>query len=152
MRKQQQTDLSLPLRCSSVMVKMACEREEAAFMAVEPTVRTEFPISKQPTISWAENTCLSVKPTIWKNRIFSINTKADPLHYITFKKEYNSVCVSIYSKLQSKSLFFKNMPVTHLYSLFRVFPNAEAKFVFRRTQQVQYVFIIDLQSKRKRSK
>lgn len=45
------TDLSDPLRCSSVMVKMACERDEAAFIAVEPTVRAEFPCSRQLTIS-----------------------------------------------------------------------------------------------------
>lgn len=69
-RKHHQTDLSVPLRCSSVMVKMACEREEAAFIAVEPTVRAEFPSSRQPTISWAVNTCLSVKPTIWKKGYF----------------------------------------------------------------------------------
>lgn len=64
--RRHQTYLSFPLRCSRVMVKMACEREEAAFIAVEPTVRAEFPSSRHPTISWAENTCLSVKPTIWK--------------------------------------------------------------------------------------
>lgn len=64
--KGSQTDLSVPLRCSSVMVKIAWEREEAAFMAVEPTVRAEFPSSRQLTISGAENTCFSVKPTIWK--------------------------------------------------------------------------------------
>lgn len=64
--RKHQTDLSVPRRCSRVMVKMACEREEAAFIAVEPTVRAEFPTSRQPTISLAENTCLSFKPTIWK--------------------------------------------------------------------------------------
>lgn len=48
------------------MVKIAWEREEAAFMAVEPTVRAEFPSSRQLTISGAENTRFSVKPTIWK--------------------------------------------------------------------------------------
>lgn len=60
------TDFSVPLRCSRVMVKIACEREDAAFIAVEPTVRAEFPSSRQPTISLAEPTCRSVNPTIWK--------------------------------------------------------------------------------------
>lgn len=59
------TDLSVPLRCSRVMVKMAWDREDAAFMAVEPTVREEFPSSRQPTISLAETTRRSVNPTIW---------------------------------------------------------------------------------------
>lgn len=45
------TYLSPLRRCSSDMVKMACERDEAAFMAVEPTVRAEFPNSRQLTIS-----------------------------------------------------------------------------------------------------
>ncbi|TNN86866.1 hypothetical protein EYF80_003049 [Liparis tanakae] len=52
-----------PARSTSVMVKMACEREEAAFIAVEATVRTEFPTSRQPTISWAVDTCLSLDDT-----------------------------------------------------------------------------------------
>lgn len=62
--RKQETDLSVPLRCSRVMVNIAWERDEAAFIAVEPTVRAEFPSSKQPTISWADITCLSVRPTI----------------------------------------------------------------------------------------
>jgi len=45
------TYLSPLRRCSSDMVKMACERDEDAFMAVEPTVRAEFPNSRQLTIS-----------------------------------------------------------------------------------------------------
>ena len=47
------------------MVKMAWERDDSAFMAVEPTVREEFPSSRQATISWADLTTLSVRPTIW---------------------------------------------------------------------------------------
>lgn len=67
------TDLSVPLRCSRVMVKIACDREDAAFIAVEPTVRAEFPSSRQPTISLAETTCRSVNPTIWKMAQFFIS-------------------------------------------------------------------------------
>jgi hypothetical protein len=63
-RNKEKTDLSAPLRCSRVMVNIAWERDEAAFIAVEPTVRAEFPSSKQPTISRADITCLSVRPTI----------------------------------------------------------------------------------------
>lgn len=44
-----------------------------------------------------------------------------------------------------------NMSVTYLNAFFRVFPDAEACFIFRWTQQVQYIFIIDLQSKRKKA-
>lgn len=62
--------MSVPLRCSRVMVKIACEREDAAFIAVEPTVRAEFPSSRQLTISLAETTCRSVNPTIWKTAVF----------------------------------------------------------------------------------
>lgn len=72
------TDLSVPLRCSRVMVKIACEREDAAFIAVEPTVRAEFPSSRQPTISPAETTCRSVNPTIWKMAHFFHLSFAQP--------------------------------------------------------------------------
>lgn len=82
-----QTDLSVPRRCSSVMVKMACEREDAAFIAVEPTVRAEFPSSRQPTISTADNTCLSVNPTIWKKtKTTQIKLEEDSVY---FTKIYN---------------------------------------------------------------
>lgn len=70
------TDLSVPLRCSRVTVKIACEREDAAFIAVEPTVRAEFPSSRQLTISLAETTCRSVNPTIWKTAVFRDRSSA----------------------------------------------------------------------------
>lgn len=44
---------------------------------------------------------------------------------------------------------WRNMSATHLNTIFRVFPNADGSFIFRWTQQVQYVFIVDLQSKGK---
>lgn len=121
-----QTDLSLPLRCSRVMVKMACEREEAAFIAVEPTVRAEFPSSRQLTISYAENTCFSVNPTICKKR-----KKKKMIQVIKVEMGHGTMCV--------------NRKITHLNTLFRVFTNADGRFIFRHTQQIQYFFIIDLQ-------
>uniref|UniRef100_A0A8C4A4M2 Uncharacterized protein n=1 Tax=Denticeps clupeoides TaxID=299321 RepID=A0A8C4A4M2_9TELE len=62
-RGEKATDLSPWLRCSSVMVKMAWERDDAAFMAVEPTVRAEFPCSRQQTISWELKTSESWSPS-----------------------------------------------------------------------------------------
>lgn len=140
--KRNHTDLSVPLRCSSVMVKIACEREEAAFIAVEPTVRAEFPSSRQPTISSAETTCLSVNPTICKTSRFQSNKR---WHRGKDKKPD----MSISSKTEDCIAVHLNMSVIHLNAVFGVFPNADGRFVFRCTQQVQDVFVIDLSSKEK---
>lgn len=143
--------MSVPLRCSSVIVKIACERDEAAFMAVEPTVRAEFPSSRQPTISWAENTSRSVRPTIY-NRKFSTKTRDDQLsishpHKVRHWRNSQELpkLIFVFSPSEiTMLLFLVNMSVTHLDAIFRVFSNADGRFIFGCTQQVQYIFIVDL--------
>jgi len=46
------------------MVKMAWDREDWEFIAVEATVLELFPCSRQDTVSRAQVTLLSVNPTI----------------------------------------------------------------------------------------
>lgn len=57
------THVLSPWRCSRLIVKMAWERDEDSFMAVEATLRAEFPISRHSTICWAVTTFFSVIPT-----------------------------------------------------------------------------------------
>lgn len=44
------------------IVKIAWDREDCEFMAVEATVLELFPCSRQNTVSWAQATSCSVNP------------------------------------------------------------------------------------------
>lgn len=81
------------------MVKMAWDREDWEFIAVEATVLELFPCSRQNTISWAQVTFLSVNPTICIQKE-SIIYPLFPLHPDFHQKIYpvldcskvNSLC------------------------------------------------------------
>jgi len=52
------------LRASKTIVKIACERDDVAFMAVEPVERLRFPRSIYSRVSTILDTTASVNPAL----------------------------------------------------------------------------------------
>lgn len=128
------THLSPPRRCSRLTVKMAWERDEAAFMAVEPTVRAEFPVSRQPTISWVVNTSFSVRPTI-------CGTTA-ARHF-----QLDVLMINYWNTTNFTSELF--LLFTYFDAFLRIFSDANHRFVLWRTQKIQNLFVVNLDGKKK---
>lgn len=86
------------------MVKIAWDREDWEFIAVEATVLQLFPCSRQDTVSRAQATFLSVNPTICIQKE-SISYLLLPLHFLTFY--ITNIIFSVHVHSQACQSYFK---------------------------------------------